>query len=233
MEASLSIDLSQQGNLTQEEWELAKQRQDLFQNKVDVGIYYADYLGKNSNFSGDTNNVDVENDPIYIDAAEILKWVTHQLSSVESVKEYIRANYEEDTTSTPVEFDEWGGWLSAWISQLLGSEWSGNWDDLDASMFDGLNIDWDSLDDTFGDEDLNGLFNNLEGLDLANWWEAYITIIISWLGELENWVGEIDFDQWYNELMAMYQDLGAYSGDEVSYVGLASTDSPEDGGWVI
>lgn len=236
LEESLSIDLSQQGNLTQEEWDLAKQRQDLFQNKVDVGIYYADYLGKNSNFSGDTNNVDVEKDPIYISASEILKWVDHQLSSVESVKEYIRTNYEEDTTSPSTDFDEWGGWLSAWISQLLGSEWSGNWDDLDdldLSMFDGLNIDWDSFDDTFSDEDLNGLFNNLDGLDFGSWWDAYITIIIGWLGELESWIGGADIDQWYNDIMAMYQELGIYSGDEISYVGLAFTDSPEDGGWII
>lgn len=236
LESSLSIDLTEQGSLTTEEWELAKQRQDLFQNKVDVGIYYADYLGKNSNFSGDTNNAEIENDPIYIGAADILKWVTHQLSSVESVKEHIRANYEEDTTSTPIDLDGWGSWFSAWVSQLLGAEWSGNWDDLenlDISMFDELNIDWDSLDDSFNDEDFAELFGNLEGLDFASWWEAYITIIISWLEELNNWLDEGGIDQWYNDLMAMYQELGLDFGDDVGFVGLASTDSPEDGGWIF
>lgn len=225
LKISIDIDLSQQGDLSYEDWQAAIQRQDTLTNKIDTGIFYAEYLGEASDMGEGFAGLDVQHDPNYIAARDILQNITADRASVENTKNYIEDNY------TPaLNLGEWENWFNAFVQQLLDGDWDGDFADLDGlgdmdfdRLFNDLNIDENA-------DDFSWLFDGA-GLFDWNWFSAYIDIIINWLAAYE--------EMWANDFAGLFAgwDEG-YGGaglfgdlEELGLLGLQDYQSLFDEGW--
>lgn len=182
---ALDFDASKQGNLSHDEWQKAIYRQDILQNKVDTGIYYSEYLGKNSDILNNNDSIDVQNEPQYINAKNILKNITNLRASVEKAKEFVENNYkytpEDDGFS---DFGALGLW--AWLAALLGAEWDDTSNPFDG--FEGFGWDADELDlgwlydfdSSINWNDSSSWNGLLDGNWDWAWYTAFIDALVNW-----------------------------------------------------
>lgn len=227
LEASLNTDLTKQGNLSHAEWLAAIDRQKILENKVDVGIYFAEHLGAGSNMQGEVNSLAVQNEARYIAARDILKNVTAARSSVDSLKNFIKTNYKHEPETSENDFAGWDGWFAAYLDKLLNGDWNGAMAILDGlGLDDTTELDWSGLESLYGDgSNLNfggmdwdafyGNLNNWNGSDL-DFLSVYWEFILSWISQL----GALDGGAAWgaNDLSNFYADLGI-SMDQLGLLG--------------
>lgn len=216
LEASINIDLSQQGSLSYSEWQSALNRQNTLKNKADAGIFYAEHLGDASEMQGNIDSLAVQNEASYIAARDILFGINADRASYEQTKTYIQENYQYQ--SPVIDEAAWENWFTQFIAQLTSGQWDGDYNSIGG--LDGVDFDrlFNGLED--GDDDFSWLFGganaNGEGW---GWFSAYIELIMSWLGQSQNiWGGMFDgtgngYDSGYGfNFEDLFGDLGNIYG---------------------
>jgi hypothetical protein len=88
IQANLSIDITRENypNLDDDELDIAKEKQNLFINKVEVALSFADILGNWTNIKNISN---LENDPAYQASIKILEGVTADRATVNDKVQYL------------------------------------------------------------------------------------------------------------------------------------------------